>query len=271
VIPRKPANKKALFGFLLLALLAGCSRTSREDVIATVGNETLTRAMVAERGGAPFDSLSLTAKQQIAQGWIEETLLLLEAQRRGLDRDPAISRKVRELRSELLRSRLLKQLQSTETVSDSAISAYYEKHRGEFVRTQEEYEVELYWAPDRVTAELFRRATRGDMDLAEMAHPDVSLEGTWHVAASDLTSDEATELAQLNPGEFTTPRPAEDGYRLMRLQNRYAAGEAIPLDDVREEIRERLMLESSRTAMEALLAEASRRYSTTIHLGDSLQ
>jgi len=227
--------------------------------------------MVAERAGVPFDSLSLAAKQQIAQDWIEETLLLREAERRGLEKDPTLEKKLAELRRELMRSRLLQAVQARQVPSDSAILRYYREHHAEFVRAQEEYEIELYWAPDLVTAQLFRRAARDDMDLAEMAYPNVSMEGIWRVSAGDLTSEETAELTSLKVGQVTEPRPSEEGYRLMRLRTHWAAGEPVALDDVRHEIRERIMIESARTTMESLLAELSRKYPPTIHLGDSLR
>ncbi|MFH1010398.1 MAG: peptidylprolyl isomerase [bacterium] len=267
---QKKENRRVVLAVALAVLLSACSRRSPEDVVATVGSEVLTREMVAERAGVPYDSLSLTTKQQIAQDWIEETLLLWEAERRGLQRDPTLARKLGELRRELLRSRLVQSVQAQQVPSDSAIGRYYQEHQTEFVRAQEEYEIELYWAPDLVTAQLFRRAARDDMDLAEMAYPNVSMEGIWRVTAGDLPSDETAELASLKVGQVADPRPSEEGYRLMRLRTRWAAGEPVSLDDVRYEIRERMMIESARIAMESLLAELSRKYPTTIHLGDSL-
>ncbi len=256
---------------VLALLLLGCTQVAPEDIVATVGNQTLTRAMVAERAGVPFDSLSTDAKWQLAQGWVEETLLLAEAQRRGLQDDPTIERKLRELRLELLRARLLQAMRGHETPSDSVIERYYNAHRSEFVRTQDEYEIELYWAPDRVTVELFRRAGLKDIELAEMAHPDVTMEGVWHASITDLDPDQVAELATLEPGQFGDPQQADEGYRLFRLRERLPAGEPIPLENVRHEIRERLLLEASRTGMETLLTDLGRRYSVTFNLGDSLR
>lgn len=263
--------KTSRWTLVLGVALLGCSRVSPEDTVASVGTRVLTRAMVAQRAGVPFDSLSPDAKWELAHGWVEQTLLLLEAQRRGLQKDPEIKRKLDELRFELLRSRLLRDLHGREVPADSAIERYYEVHRSEFVRAQDEYEIELYWAPDQVTAELFRRAALKDIDLAEMAHPNVTMEGIWRASAADLDPDEVAELATLKPGQFGDTRRADEGYRLFRLRDRLPAGQLIPFEEVRHEIRERLMLEASRMAMEALLSELGRKYPVTINLGDSLR
>jgi len=263
-------SKRALVVFTVGLALWGCARVSSKDIVASVGGRVLTRQMMAERAGVPFDSLSPGAKHEIARGWAEETLLLLEAERRGISKDPAIENKLIELRSELLRARLLHDLQPAEAIRDSAIAQYYEMHQTEFVRAQEEYEIELYWAPDLVTAELFRRAAQKDIEQAEMTYRNVTMEGIWRALARDLAPDEASQLAVLDSGKLTEPRVAEDGYRLMRLRSRRSAGEPMLLEDVRHEIRERLMMEASRIAMETLLAELRRKYSLTIRLGDSL-
>ena len=264
-------NNGCLLALVLGIVLSGCSQVSREDIVATVGKQVLTRGMVAQLAGVPFDSLSPNAKWQLAQDWVEQTLLLLEAQRRGLQRDPDIERKLHELRFELLRSRLLKEVQAREAPADSVVERYYKVHRNEFVRNQDEYEIELYWAPDRVTAELFRRATLQDIDLAETAHPDVTMEGVWRASAADLSPEKAAEFISLEPGQFASAEQADEGYRLFRLREILPAGQPIPLEDVRREIRERLMVESSRTAMEVLMAELGRKYPVTINLGDSLR
>jgi hypothetical protein len=226
--------------------------------------------MVAERAGIPFDSLSPESMREIARGWVEENLMLLEAERRGLSKDPAVERKLGELRSQLLRARLLKELQPKESFSDSAITQYYQAHQIEFVRAQEEYEVELYWAPDLVTAELFRRAAQKNIEQAEMTYPNVTMEGIWRAGIRDLPPDEASQLAVLDSGKLTEPRIADEGYRLMRLRSRRNAGEPRLLEEVRPEIRERLMMEASRLNMETMLSELQRKYRATINLGDSL-
>lgn len=269
-IRQKQAVKSSFLAVALGLLLCGCFRGPREDIVATVGDHVLTKAMMAEHAGVPFDSLSMNAKHRLAQGWVEETLLFFEARRRGLHKKPEVERKLDELRRQLLRSRLLQEMQPQDIPNDSVVLSYYKEHKREFVRAWEEYEIELYWAPDRVTAELFRRAALNDIELAEMAHPDVTMEGIWQASVEDFEPDEATELAKLTPGQFTNPRPSEEGYRLLRLREHLPAGQPVPVEDVRHEIRERLMLEASRTALEALMTELSRNYSVTYNLGDSL-
>jgi hypothetical protein len=164
----------------------------------------------------------------------------------------------------------LKELQPKESFSDSAITQYYQAHQIEFVRAQEEYEVELYWAPDLVTAELFRRAAQKNIEQAEMTYPNVTMEGIWRAGIRDLPPDEASQLAVLDSGKLTEPRIADEGYRLMRLRSRRNAGEPRLLEEVRPEIRERLMMEASRLNMETMLSELQRKYRATINLGDSL-
>lgn len=265
-----PKSKNALAILLACLAFSGCSRISSKDIAATVGDRVLTRKMIAERAGMPFDSLSPDSRHEIVRGWVEENLMLLEAERRGFSKDPAIERKLSELRAELLRARLLKELQPKEYVNDSLIVQYYTAHQREFVRAQEEYEVELYWSPDLVTAELFRRAALKDIEQAEMTYPNVTMEGIWRAAARDLAPDEASQLAVMDTGKLTEPRITDDGYRLMRLRSRKSAGEPKPLEEVQPEIRERLMMETSRTNMETLLSELQRRYRVTTNLGDSL-
>ncbi|MFA5334936.1 MAG: hypothetical protein WC316_04730 [Candidatus Omnitrophota bacterium] len=104
---------KKLIWLMLVALavscLQGCSRGKPgKEVIATIGSYSLYRSdFMSELSLYPAEYRDKVTKEQILDGIIQKKILLLEAQRRGLDRDPQFMNMVERFwEQSLLRSLL---------------------------------------------------------------------------------------------------------------------------------------------------------------------
>ena len=104
---------KKIIGLMLVALAASCLQgCSRErpgkEVIATIGSYSLYRSdFMSELSLYPPEYRDNMTKEQILDGIIQKKVLLLEAQRRGLDRDPQFMKMVERFwEQSLLRSLL---------------------------------------------------------------------------------------------------------------------------------------------------------------------
>jgi hypothetical protein len=93
----------------LACCLHGCSQQQhKKEAIATIGSYSLYRDdFMSELALYPPEYLQKVTKEQILDGIIQKKVLLLEAQRRGLDRDPQFMKMVERFwEQSLLRSLL---------------------------------------------------------------------------------------------------------------------------------------------------------------------
>ncbi len=107
-----------LFSVVVLSSLQGCARnTPRGDVIVTIGNYSLYRDdFMSELSLYPPAYREEFSKEQILNEIIQKKVLLLEAQRMGLDKDPQFMKMIERFwEQSLLRSLL--EMKSREILS----------------------------------------------------------------------------------------------------------------------------------------------------------
>jgi peptidyl-prolyl cis-trans isomerase SurA len=151
-------------------------------------------------------------------------------------------------RSMLKRQVLHKELEPKVTIADADVKAEYDAHKDEYTRPATVHLQEILLAGDEARAKAIDVVTRarGGEDFAQMART-LSASPT-RSTGGDLGSANLTELsptiqkaaAPLQPGEISDPVAGTDGFRVLRLVTRTEAG-LIPLDDVKAQIRQRLM------------------------------
>lgn len=256
-----------LLGILVLQIWSCGERRDDSPLLARAGARDLRQSELEAVVGLPLDSLPASEKARWVLDWVDRALIEQEAERKGLDKNPGIRAKVQSLQAGLYRAQLLSELPA-EAPSDSAIAAYYETHREEFLRPVDAYLIELYWSEDRAAMTQFRRAIlRGDTTL--LAEGKVSSEGRWLAESRELEPLFEKELSELAPGAMTEIRPYEDGFRSTRLIESFPAGTVLDLSAVSDEIEERLILEQSRARQESLESWLRQRYPVTIHLPEA--
>ncbi|MBU0508763.1 peptidyl-prolyl cis-trans isomerase [bacterium] len=248
--------------------VAGCGLRSNEGpLIARAGSRTLSQTEMETAIGLPLDSVPEAERRRWVSSWIERALVEQEAERRGLDKDADLVAKVRALRAEIYRARLLAEMDATPP-TDSTIAGYYETHRQEFLRSTDAFLIELFWAEERSVMNRFREQIgRGDTTL--LAAGRVSSEGKWLAERGELGEEFERELESLSPGAVTAIRPYEDGFRVARLAEKFPAGTVLDLSAVRDEIEERLIVEQSRARQDSLGAYLRHRYPVNVNLPES--
>jgi hypothetical protein len=251
------------------SLLLGCSALRHDDVLARVGKRELTRAAAAEIAGQPFDSLTVVEQWRVISGWTAATLFRLEGERQHLDRDPELRARLAAVEGELIRSRLMA-AEPAVPIADSTIERYYAAHRSEFLRTGDSYLLDLYWSQDPRSLEQFTKAlARGDS--GQLRSGEVSSLGKWLADRRELEPALAAELEQLSAGAYARPQATDDGYRIMRLVETYAAGEVLDLSVVKGEIRDRLTVEQGHAREDSLVAKLKARWPVEVYLKEDAE
>lgn len=269
-----------------LALAASCSRRPEdEQVLATVGRQPITlgdfrRAMEQRGGDVPGVFASDSAKQELLEEMIAFEVLVADAHREGLFRDPDIRRALRQMAVDKLISGLREDAGRELQVEDAEVKDFYDRHAEDY-RVPEKARMALIKVavPRIVSAEKKAElAARAAEARAEALALDAKVKNLGYVAAK-YSDDQATRyrggdagwlaagarsrwgsnvvaaafsLAQ--PGEISPVVESEDGLYVLKLMERQGET-AVPLDQVRETIRRRLAKEKSEAFQQRIVAE----------------
>lgn len=117
--------------------ITGLTPTESKEVLAQVGNRTITLGQYAQtlQRMGKFERLRYQTperQKQLLDEMIELELLAQEAERRGLDRDPEVQLRLQQaLRDEVLEE-LRRSLPPPESLTEREVRDYYEAHREQF-------------------------------------------------------------------------------------------------------------------------------------------
>lgn len=254
---------------LLFLSVAACGRPEAPPQhVARVGDQHLTHADVdALLRSVPAGLDTAEARRQIIRQWVNQTLLYLEAERRGLRDDPDVQHRLRESERSVLVSALLDTLYREEPapVSPEAMQTYFQQHQ-EQLRLREPFVRVRYLATASAEAaadvrQQIRRAAPAEADSLWQAlirrfarDPQSALEisTTYHPEGRLFTAQPAlrTAFSALSPGR-TAPVVAEDSlFHVLQLAERIPAGTVPEMAWVEVELRQRLAIEARKQMLE---------------------
>ncbi len=224
--------------------------TEEGKVLARVNDQVLT----LEELNQQFEKMTTPRRtrgfrQGIREGmvehWIENELLLQEAERRGIHESPDLLEKLEEVKERMITQTLIQQEMNKTEVSDEEVAEYFERHRNRFsipemvrikhilVKTEEEAKE----IRERLnTGEEFEKLARekstdtrtknrgGDLGFIDRRRYERTFGGSFINAAFALEK-----------GELSEPIRSRLGYHLIKLQEKREAREQT-LDQVRERI-----------------------------------
>ncbi|MFH0883100.1 MAG: peptidylprolyl isomerase [bacterium] len=233
---------------LIASLFAGCNLARRipDDAIVVVGKKAITPAAVTriiEDMDLNPDDPQLRA--QVVNHWVDHQILLHEARRRGLYRDREISRRVEELREELIINKLYEDAIRVEQPSDEQVVAYWQDHTGEFTRVTDEVQLIIAYAPSRNTAWSVRTGldqSRSDQELISNFR-DIDFDTSGYISIERLPRQVTRAIDPLRSGQASLPFLLEGRWLVVKLLGRENAGKTRPLDEMMPIIRAQLYAE----------------------------
>lgn len=244
------------------SLVFGCARDAAPpQYVARVGDQFLTSADIsAQLDGVQHGLDTAEARTQIIEQWVTNALLYQEAERRGLQDEPAVQRRLREQERSVLINELTTRLYASAdpTISNADVRAYYEQHQ-EQLRLREPYVRVRYLAtttPD--AAQSVQAALRAQRDSTVRAQQWKALASSHALDPRRAESVAAQyyperhlfnhepilqqQLSRLQPGETAPILGIGDRYHVMHLVDRAAPGTIPQPAWVESEIRRRLTL-----------------------------
>jgi hypothetical protein len=265
---------------LLALLAAGCTdQAKKPEYVARVGtaelsSEDLRYLADSTRG------IGRTSHDAV-NDWIVNELLYQEAARRGLTSGDTYRRQVDEAKKRLAISALLdRELfadDDTALVNNAAVDAAYHAAPGDYVLRDNVALASYVLFSSREAANTFRAAVLRGMnwnDAVREARSDpqtapLVLQTAAHqyFTQATLFPAELWRLTQsLGREEVSFALRAGAGYYVVKCHEVRRKGEAPALEYVRDDIRQRLLIEERRSRYERLVADLRNRYGIDVRL-----
>jgi len=263
----------------VLALCAGCSREgSSRTFVARVGSVELTEDELA----GPADSLARARGKSMAyiNEWVVNELLYQEAQRRGMADTDLLRKQLEATRKRLAVEALLEKEVyggGTDNVTDEDIAAAFKKNISSFTLREDVARVTYALFSERDEANQFRasilRGSSWDETIAACQRDSVhgrelrAVARNQYFTQATLFPDELWKLARTLPREEVSyVVKTASGYYVLTVHGIKHVGETPEFDYVKNEVRERLLIERRRTRYEQLVSDLRTRHKVEVNL-----
>ena len=249
-----------LFALLLLPACKG--NPTDEEYLARVGDRTLTAQDIKPSLDATaYLQDSSEALQQIVEGWVKDELIAQEAIRRGIRNDTDVQKLLEETERQVLVSAFINKLiqDNLPLPSDEEVEAYYAQNLEQLALRDDYLRIRYISTGSMENANQVRQTLR-----------DATVEGTVEVIWPDLVEEYAKDQdaslilakqfhpksvlftsAQLNAivnnlavNQISAVYQEGDVYHVIQMADTRPAGTIPELDLIREEIKERLTIDT---------------------------
>ena len=250
---------------LLLALACRKAEPLAPDVAAQIGDQEVRYSEFEEYMKRTADDsdgvLGSDVLSQLFDQFLDEKILVrIAVDRKLLPGGKAGPREATDA--------LLHDLEKSEP-ADGEVAAWYEAHRQSFVRP-ERVRLRQILTEDRASAERALQEISAGADFAEVAKrlsrdPSAATGGyQGELSRENLPPAFADVIFSLQPGEVSKVVPADYGFHVFQVLERFPAG-AVPLADARDEIRERLRQERADRLLADLVRDGRSQYNVVVH------
>jgi hypothetical protein len=255
----------------LLPLLLAAAVAPVDPTLATVDGQPIPASQLAARADAARRAGANATPESLLDSLVDETLLAAEGRRRGLDREPAVARRVEDARAQLAAARLDREVKASARVDEATIRDLY------------------HAATDVVRLQQFSFAAREEAVAAagHLAKDDLAAASKGAIRA-DRQPVNATRM-QLDPaladaafaaapGSVVGPGQLKLGWAAAKVHSRHVADEAgLPAQreglrafaeqqmasQVRQHLTSKLRAKASATVDERFIDSTGRRLEAT--------
>ena len=262
-------------------VLAACGKKKEEagpsskiegggEVVATYGGEKLT----LDEFGAEVEKLPPQIKpllsapdrrKQFLENYVLSQLLVEEGEKKGLDKDEDIRKQLEEMKKRLILQKVFQDVQQSATVSDAEVKTYYDGHPDEFSNAQVHAAhilLEDEAAANKILDQVKKKPDSFG-DLAKKLSKDTATapgggDLGWFGRGRMVPEFEKAVFDLKQPGEISGIVRSPFGFHVIKLIER-KEGKARPFDQVREEIRSKLLQDVQRKRMEAYFEDLKRK------------
>ena len=253
-------------GLAVLLALVGCGKKGGEKaggapaagVLAEVNDARVTDADLQRLVPPEFrEGITGAEIRDILERWIRTELLFQKARQDGLDKDPQVAARLREMERDLLADEMLQhELGSRTRVSGAEVQAYYDAHRAEYTQELHLEQIVLNTREEAVDALQQLCGGASFEAVAQQRSIDASAAhggDLGFVGKCAMNAEFEPHVFDLQVGEVMGPIASSFGFHVVKLVARRDALEPVPFDAARDEILHVLMLQKQQRAEAELL------------------
>ena len=263
--------------FFIFALALSCDRQGEipEDLVAQVNDQYLEKEHVLFHVPNRLDTeLQFALKKNIIDRWVENEILYQSALNEGLTLNPKEEYQLEELRKSLIVERYIDQkLNRDYRISQKDIEDYYQEHKGEFIRNEEEAHI-IHVMLEQKDEAIFRdireasnlREIIDKYYLGERSTQENPNDDLGYVSINRLPDLISRRIRQMKTGTISREIKTEQGYHFIQLIDFQKAGSTRDLDLVRDEIILRLKKERREEELSRLKSELKQNFQVQTYL-----
>ena len=249
---------------ILLFITLGCNgQNQKSTVVARVGNQELTLEEVSVFTSTEEEQTSDVAKREFVRQWIDTEVLYRQALREDLHKNVRLKRVMKQMEKELLAAELMeRRVGSQMAIANSEIEQYYLEHQDEFILAKPRVRARHILVDSLEKALDIRRRLVNGASFGELVREntldtetivtDGDL-GTFSEHEVDPTIAEAAFTMEV--GDFSEPLQTEWGYHIIQVTNKQPEGTTLTLEEVRDEIANKIFASKQRLAFDMLMKE----------------
>ncbi len=258
----------------------GCTPDRKRGAyVARVDNAVLTQEELARSRDSSGEVQAFS--KEYVNDWIVRELLFQEAERRGITETEEFQRQSHQAVERLAVAALLQRevyaALDTASVSEEEIRAYYASSSGRFALRQDVVLASTAVFDSRDAANTFRsrvlRGTPWTAALEQMTKDSVQRSHLLRVAHrqyfthTTLFPEELWKLARsLQREDVSFPLKTPDGTFVLRVHTNFHQGEIPPLEYVRQEVRQHVLMNLRRRKYDSLVATLKEKRRIDVHL-----
>ncbi len=249
-------------GLFVFALHCG-PKNPDEMEIARVGKTVLSIKDLKDK--IPPEYQNLMNRQlytDYVKRWIETELFYQEAIRLKLDREKDVRNQLEKSRRDILVAKLLKNY--SEIASDpkeEEMMAYYIENKNEFIRAETEIKIQHILLPTlKAARDLQRRLTPDnfqELGKTVSLDPMERVENLKYLVRGEMLPEIANIVYATRSDMITPPIETEYGCYIVKIVDKVIAGSIRSYDEIRDEIRNKLIALKLEQRKQALLEELS--------------
>ncbi len=260
--------RKEIFFLILLILISSCGQDTNNEnkIVARVGSEVLTIDQLKER--IPDEMLKKTTMTQIKgmiEQWVNTQLVYQQAYRIGLHNtlSEELQAELKKFEMEFLANKLVeREIIRKIKVTDEEIEAYYNRYKEQFIRDAVEIRAFHLLVRSEELSETIANILKEGKSLEELVPKYAEKNVFWpngdlgFFPEEALPADIKKALSGLKVNEITKKGIKSDlGYHFFKLLDRQAKGTTKNIEEVRNQITEKLKVEKHNEAYSSYLAK----------------
>lgn len=238
-------------------LLASCNLPFNGDdpVVVSVGSSKLYLSDIRKQ--APeWDSWDDQNRVKFLERWIDEETMYQEAVENGVDKDPVLALQIEETVRKMVVDHFLQGFADTMIVSDAEKIDYYHNHQNEFLRGRTTVSGAIVYFRDWQAGDLYYKGHKNTkFDSVPAPHYLVKKIETFD--SLDVSPDSCLipDISMVEVGTISPLKACGGALKIAVVTSRLDSADALPFEDVVEDVSTRVWLEHRNKVMSRLKKE----------------